>query len=354
MSGEEPTTARNASALPPKAGTRSSTAAPGARRRKAATVSAKWAAPPSARSSRVTEVTTTCRQRSSAAASATRSGSVGSGRAGTPEATPQKAQPRVHTPPRRITVAVPFPQHSPTFGQRASPQTVRKPCRASAPETASTRSPDGARTVSQAGRPDFPVTPSPPFAAIPFIVVPPGSEAFQAADARGGDRIADLAHRGRPPPHLGHGGGLPPLEAAEVDAPEVGEVRGDVQREAVVGDPLPDPDADRGDLPLPDPHAGQPVEAAPRDPELREGVDQRRLDGADEPVDIRPLHEADGVPHQLPGTVIGDVAAPAHALHGDPFPGERLPRDEEIRLVPRAPQGVNVGVGQEQERVGDL
>ena len=38
--------------------------------------------------------------------------------------TAQKRQPRVHVSPRSITVAVPSLQHSPTFGQRASSQTV--------------------------------------------------------------------------------------------------------------------------------------------------------------------------------------------------------------------------------------
>ena len=45
-----------------------------------------------------------------------------------PEATSQKRQPRVQTSPINITVAVPPPQHSPTFGQLASSQTV---CRSS-------------------------------------------------------------------------------------------------------------------------------------------------------------------------------------------------------------------------------
>ena len=38
--------------------------------------------------------------------------------------TAQKRQPRVHTLPSNITVAVPSRQHSPTFGQWASSQTV--------------------------------------------------------------------------------------------------------------------------------------------------------------------------------------------------------------------------------------
>ena len=40
--------------------------------------------------------------------------------------TAQKRHPRVHTSPRSITVAVPSRQHSPTLGQRASSQTVKR------------------------------------------------------------------------------------------------------------------------------------------------------------------------------------------------------------------------------------
>ena len=152
MSGAASTTHRSASTFPPKSGTSSSTVVPGASLRRARTTDAKCAAPPSGRSSRVTEVTTTCRQERTVAAFATREGSVGSGGAGTPAATPQKAHPRVQTSPSRITVAAPAPQHSPTFGHRASRHTVRRPNRASVPDTSSTRFPEGARTFSQSGR----------------------------------------------------------------------------------------------------------------------------------------------------------------------------------------------------------
>ena len=45
---------------------------------------------------------------------------------GRPVVTAQKRQPRVHTSPRSITVAVPSRQHSPTLGQCASSQTVKR------------------------------------------------------------------------------------------------------------------------------------------------------------------------------------------------------------------------------------
>ena len=60
---------------------------------------------------------------------ATRSGSSGSFQVGTPVCTLQNPQRRVQTSPRIMKVAVPRSQHSPTFGQLASSQTV---CRLSA------------------------------------------------------------------------------------------------------------------------------------------------------------------------------------------------------------------------------
>ncbi len=152
MSGRVSTTFARASASPAKSGTRSSTAGGGDNARRSPTTRANCPAPPSARSSLVTEVTTTCRQRSSDAAAATRAGSAGSGGDGIPEATLQNAHPREQTSPRMRTVAVPSPQHSPTFGQRASRQTVTRPCLRTVSATRETVSPDGARTVSHGGR----------------------------------------------------------------------------------------------------------------------------------------------------------------------------------------------------------
>ena len=60
----------------------------------------------------------------SAIAAATRAGSSMSYLGGRPWATAQYAQFRVQTSPRIMNVAVPCSQHSPTFGQCASSQTV--------------------------------------------------------------------------------------------------------------------------------------------------------------------------------------------------------------------------------------
>ena len=55
---------------------------------------------------------------------ATRAGSSGSFQVGLPVCTLQKPQRRVQVSPRIMNVAVPRSQHSPTFGQAASWQTV--------------------------------------------------------------------------------------------------------------------------------------------------------------------------------------------------------------------------------------
>src|SRR5262249_34047776 len=107
-----------------KSGVNTSMVVPGASARTARMTSAKCPAPPSSRSSRSTDVTTTWESPSSSTASATCSGSYGSSRSGFPVATLQKAQARVQTLPRIITVACFCFQHSPMFGQAASSHTV--------------------------------------------------------------------------------------------------------------------------------------------------------------------------------------------------------------------------------------
>ncbi|MFO0751739.1 MAG: hypothetical protein U0411_00255 [Thermodesulfovibrionales bacterium] len=126
-SGSAARTRRSASPSPRKSGTSTSTRAAGSRLLTARIVEANCAAPPSGRSSRVTEVTTTYRRPSSAAASATRSGSWGSTAAGAPEETEQKEHSRVQRSPRIMKAAVGFAKQTPWLGHRASSQTVASP-----------------------------------------------------------------------------------------------------------------------------------------------------------------------------------------------------------------------------------
>ena len=189
----------------------------------------------------------------------------------------------------------------------------------------------------------------------PFRTPRPGvqRDPSQAPGAGGRDRLADRVHRGGASLFLGDRGGFPPFEAAEVDPAEVGEVGRHVQREAVVGDPLPDADADRGDLPLARPHSRQPRDGMGPDAEPGQGIDQRGLDGPDEPVHVGPLHPDDRVADELPRPVVGDVAAPSHPLQRDPFRSERFPGHQQVRLVAAAAERVDVRVREEEERVGD-
>jgi len=85
---------------------------------------AKCEAPPSDTSSRSTDVMTTYRRPSVRTASASRSGSAASTSEGMPCGTAQYPHARVQTSPRIMNVAVPWCQHSPMFGQRASSHTV--------------------------------------------------------------------------------------------------------------------------------------------------------------------------------------------------------------------------------------
>ena len=114
--------------LPRKSGVRISIfGARAVRRAHRAMQSTKCWAPPSRRSSRSTEVITTYFRPMSAMVrrqvGAARAASGGFGR---PWATSQNEQRRVHTSPRIMKVAVPWPKHSWMFGQLASSHTVTR------------------------------------------------------------------------------------------------------------------------------------------------------------------------------------------------------------------------------------
>src|SRR5258707_1636313 len=108
------------------------------------------------------------------------------------------------------------------------------------------------------------------------------------------------------------------MQAAGNDAREQGEVGRDVQGEAVRRDPPRQMDADRSDLLLPHPDADVLL-AFPRpsgEPVAGERANENLLKIADIAADV-PTVRAEGddrIPHELPRTVIGDLAA-AIALH---------------------------------------
>ncbi len=78
-------------------------------------------------------------------------GSVGSGGLGRPWATSQNEQRRVHTSPRIMKVAVPWPKHSWMFGQLASSHTVTRRFSRSLALSRATEPSEGMRTRIQDG-----------------------------------------------------------------------------------------------------------------------------------------------------------------------------------------------------------
>src|ERR1044072_7273788 len=82
---------------------------------------------------------------------ATRAGSSGAFHGGLPVFTLQKPQRRVHVSPRIMNVAVPRSQHSPTFGQAASWQTVWRFSLAMRAVSSRYFAPPGAGTLNHGG-----------------------------------------------------------------------------------------------------------------------------------------------------------------------------------------------------------
>src|SRR5581483_3895979 len=220
---------------------------------------------------------------------ATRAGSSGSLKVGTPVWTLQKPQRRVQTSPRIMNVAVPRSQHSPTLGQFASSHTVCSPSAWIACFRRRYVGPPGAGTFSQGGlrsrkgRPSRPRAPpgwarervtcrrgSVGAAASMLLTYRHGRGRQQRAEARHPPRqlgaldlhglatvgLAEAPRRGprervealRLPKLAGERGHAAGLDSAGDDPLERLEVVADVHGEAVRGDPAVDVDADRGDL----------------------------------------------------------------------------------------------------------
>lgn len=131
----------------------------------------------------------------------------------------------------------------------------------------------------------------------------------------------------------------------------MGKVRVDVEGKSVISDPPLHADSYRGDLLIPDPHPGKPIDPVRGDAERCQDLDKGGLEASDEKVDVGFLEQDNRIPHELAGTVVRDVATTGDPLQRDPFPCKRLFRHKEIRLVPRTAQGVNVGMCEKEERV---
>ena len=106
--------------------------------------------------------------------------------------------------------------------------------------------------------------------------------------------------------------------AAGDDAPVVGEVGGDVERDAVEGHPAADAHPDGRDLGLAgirlDPDADAALAAYADDAELGKRADQPLLQVADEAAEVHAAARREvehDVGHPLAGAVVGVLAAPA-------------------------------------------
>ena len=175
--------------------------------------------------------------------------------------------------------------------------------------------------------------------------------------SRRGDEIDDVAHRDLDPLG-GERGDTLVGDPAGHDAIEPGEVRVDVEREAVHRPPLGDPYADRRNLARTqrvaiDPDTGAAWKSPCLDPEIGEHIDQHLFD----PVDVGgrvghaatplPGHGENRVAHELTRTVIGDVSAPVRV---DDRSAHRLDIDKQV-VSRRAPTQRHDMVVLEQEQV---
>ena len=171
-----------------------------------------------------------------------------------------------------------------------------------------------------------------------------------AVDDRVGDRRASAAAVAE---ELRHRRDAPVADAARDDVVEHREVGIDVEREAVTRAHRRDLHADRGDLLVADPHAGEPVLAVRVDAEAGERVDQRGFEPADVRDDVgravAPLRQRDDrVADELAGPVVRDVAAAVgvHELRAD-----ARRRHEHVRGIGARAERVDVRVLEQQQVV---
>src|SRR5581483_11290996 len=289
---------------PRKSGTRTSIVVAGEAARRARMQSTKCWAPPSRRSSRSTLVTTTYESPRRATVAARCAGSSASGARGRPCATSQKGQRRVQTSPRIMKVAVPLPKHSAMFGQEASSHTVCSFCSRRMDFTSWKReSGAAARTRIQGG-----------FGSAARGTIFIGMRAVLAApfSFAPGSRMLEPRRDALRQPLAHDLGALAKAELAQLRDPQAGiaagrycverpQVHVHVERDAVVGAPACDPDAERRDL-------GRAAAAEKIEHCFLEKRDVRlHLDAAPREID-------EGVDHRLPGAVVGHLAA-AVAVH---------------------------------------
>src|SRR5262245_22032377 len=113
---------------------------------------------------------------------------------------------------------------------------------------------------------------------------------------------------------------------ARHDQIEVVEIGRDVQREPVARNPSGDADADRRKLVAADPDAGESFDAPGVDAVVARWTNQYLFEVADVAVDVAAIRPEihDGIADDLPGSVVGDVAAASGLVHLDAARLERF------------------------------
>ena len=142
-------------------------------------------------------------------------------------------------------------------------------------------------------------------------------------------------------------------EAAGDDGLEAGEVAGEIQGKAVLGDPAAHADADGGDFSVLDPDAGEALAVIGGGDALGvEEVDLGLLQGAEVTVQVAGIavEVEDQVADQLAGTVPGGLAATVD-LNDGMGQGRGI---AEAAAVTGAADGVNGIVLEQQHGIGDF
>ena len=152
------------------------------------------------------------------------------------------------------------------------------------------------------------------------------------------------------------GGGFAVRDAAGDDEVEVAEVGGDVECEAVGGDPAADVDANSGEFFFGDiangldPDASFAGYAIGGDAEIGGGADHGLFEGADVPVDVAPngIEIKDWITDDLAGAVIGDVAAAVGFTELDIFLAEDIFGGERFFWLALRPRVMTWGCSQKR------
>src|SRR5512138_1900550 len=142
------------------------------------------------------------------------------------------------------------------------------------------------------------------------------------------------------------------------DQIEVVEIGSDVQREPVARNPSGDADANRRKLVATDPDAGESFDAPGVDAVVARGTNQHVFEVADVAVDVAAIRPEidDGIPDDLAGSVVGDVAAASGLVHLDAAGRKRFGRREDVTTATIAAYAKRqyVRMLDEQEQIADV